>query len=172
VSKHIKKVEPSHSSVPKLRGTDRALNLLEHATKRLRLFGLTAFVLTVLSVCILLSMIGGGIFLVFRSLTFIVLTSSLVSTSALLCLIAYEYERKRGDVLFEEISDELQWYVRESDTESDSRPLIGARVVLRSFARSVDLPLAPGRFGPAVYFLVNAISIFLQLYYLRFWRPH
>jgi hypothetical protein len=117
-------------------------------------------------------MIGGGIFIFFPSSNFVVLMSSLVSTSALLCLIAYEYERKRGDALFEEISDELQWYVREGDTESASRPVIGARVVLRSFARGVDLPLAPGKFGPAIYFLVNAISIFLQLYYIRFWRPH
>src|SRR5207248_3149729 len=67
--------------------------------------------------------------------------------------IHFETIRKRGDILFKEISDELQWNVRFSDPDSPGtapprRPSFDARLTLRSFAQASDLPLVPGRYGP------------------------
>lgn len=89
----------------------------------------------------------------------------------LISLIRYERLHKRGDTLFEEISDELNWYLREPPAEKSSvanrTPPITVRVVLRSYTRTTDLPLIPGRFGPGIYGLVNiAVMVLASLWFL------
>jgi hypothetical protein len=76
--------------------------------------------------------------------------------------VHFETIRKRGDVLFKEISDELQWNVRFSDPDGTApprRPSFDARLALRSFAHASDLPLVPGRYGPLAYALVDLMSV-------------
>ena len=88
---------------------------------------------------------------------------------ALLLSVVFEGRRKEGDVLFKEISDELQWYVRFqkkdkidiSPSTPEHRPDLQARLALRAFAQSSDLPLVPGKYGPLAYALVNILSIAL-----------
>jgi hypothetical protein len=80
--------------------------------------------------------------------------------------------RKRGDALFEEISDELQWNIRgtrllKDKSPAKERPEIQARVVLRTFARASDLPIIPGKFGPAIYITVNLLITFLAIFLPR-----
>jgi len=81
---------------------------------------------------------------------------------ALAIAVVYESWRKQGDALFEEISDELQWNIRgtrllQDKSLAEERPALQARVILRAFARASDLPLIPGRLGPAVYVVVNLL---------------
>lgn len=93
----------------------------------------------------------------------------------LVCVVYFETLRKRGDVIFEELSDDLQWYIRDGkklqthtgdydDSESwaEERPTLSARIVLRAFSQAADLPLIPGRFGPAIYAGINLL-FFLNL---------
>jgi hypothetical protein len=84
-------------------------------------------------------------------------------------IVFYESWRKRGEVLFEELSDELDWRVNPQQRGGypRERPALEARVALRSFTRTSDLPLAPGRLGPAFYVLINLallITTFVQIY--------
>lgn len=71
----------------------------------------------------------------------------------------YESLRKKGEVLFEEVSDELEWDVKGNKIgeERNSRPEIDARVSLRSFAKTTDLPFIPGKYGPAFYLILNIV---------------
>lgn len=81
-----------------------------------------------------------------------------------LIALAFETLRKRGDAIFEELSDEFQWHLggdkRRSAEIGPSRPPINLRVTLRSFLSAGDLLLAPGRFGPLFYSIIN-VALFL-----------
>jgi len=74
----------------------------------------------------------------------------------------FEVTRKRGQAYFEELSDELQWRMRYEE-EMDMpriarhRPPLRDRIVLREFLHGADLPLIPGRLGPAVYVVGNLV---------------
>ncbi|MGC2236757.1 MAG: hypothetical protein WA584_11385 [Pyrinomonadaceae bacterium] len=85
-------------------------------------------------------------------------------------IYSYESKRKQGEVLFEEISDELEWHIKSDKTEAAStRPEINARVSLRSFFKTTDLPFVPGKFGPAFYLGFNIIiTISISYLYFRF----
>lgn len=110
------------------------------------------------------------------------LSELLVNTSKVIWIIIlfatlttiylYESSRRKGDVLFEEISDELEWNVKNHKAEqiANERPEINARITLRSFAKTTDLPFVPGRFGPAFYFVFNVlISLFIgSRFFFRF----
>ena len=77
-------------------------------------------------------------------------------------LTRFEALRRHGEVLFEELSNELQWQgVRgtgpSGPTGPGDRPEIHKRIVLRSFIQASDLPLVPGKFGPTVYFLLFVV---------------
>lgn len=95
----------------------------------------------------------------------------LTAVTAVVAMVRYDTLRKRGDALFEEISDELQWNVRQNGTGTiaKERPELNVRVALRSFARATDLPLLPGTYGPGIYVAVNCVILFLS-YSVRFLR--
>jgi hypothetical protein len=88
----------------------------------------------------------------------------LVGGNVLLAL-SFESFRKRGNALFEELSDEFQWHLGSEkklfDKIGPTRPPIELRVTLRSFLSATDLPLAPGRFGPLIYTIINVILFVL-----------
>jgi hypothetical protein len=142
---------------------DHALRKLEYLTRILRMTGLYVFTSTVF--CLVLSFLTilriAPTMAIFKIILYLAIGFGGVS---LVLVIFYESYRKQGEALFEEISDELQWHIRfvgdnEKRSTSDVRPGLEARVVLRFFARATDLPLVPGRFGPAVYVMVNIVAL-------------
>jgi len=72
---------------------------------------------------------------------------------------------QRGNVLFQEISDELEWGRRRPSVPGTVRdpevwgmpPSFETRVVLRDFQASLRLPFVPAGAGPAVYAGVNLL---------------
>lgn len=85
----------------------------------------------------------------------------------LAALYFYESTRKHGEVLFEEISDELEWYVdnKFGKKSSSHRPEINSRILLRSFIKTTDLPFISGKSGPAVYLILNITLIIISTLY-------
>lgn len=86
--------------------------------------------------------------------------------AAILFVVFYEYSRRQGNVLFEEISDELEWNVNgaklsEGGSLASARPEVNVRIILRMFARATDLPLFPSQYGPVIYLLLNLILVFI-----------
>jgi hypothetical protein len=86
--------------------------------------------------------------------------------------VRFESMRKSGDALFKEISDELQWYVRFQQKQVQEqaqreRPVIAARIVLRTFSESTDVPLVPGKYGPLGYVLINLAMLAYWIVALR-----
>jgi hypothetical protein len=88
---------------------------------------------------------------------FFVALNIVVAMSTIALLGTFEVLRKRGDAIFQEMSDELQWHVGRPDARDAprERPLFDVRVALRTFSAAADLPLIPGRYGGAVYAAVN-----------------
>jgi len=104
------------------------------------------------------------------SLTFVAASiSGLVILAIIVLLLAVDFEstRKKGDALFKEISDELQWNLRFSDPDSPPPPKrvqLNMRLALRSFAGASELPLIPGQYGPLTYVVINMISVLLATF--------
>lgn len=150
---------------------EKTLYDLEGISYRLRGYGRMAFVFTILNLGLFILSLSLIRFTSFSDLKLITILSLPVILGCIVIfyLIIYEGLRKQGDTLFEEISDELQWNVQKNLSAgdkpiADERPLLLARITLRTFARTTDLPLVPGRFGPAIYTVANILIIFLVYY--------
>lgn len=99
------------------------------------------------------------------TLLIILIFFSFMSFLALLYL--YDDRRKRGEVLFEEISDELEWYVsNDKDNVNLKRPQIGARIALRSFTKTTDLPFVSGKIGILFYLTLNITLVVISIFYV------
>ncbi len=171
-----KKLHKPIDSRSQLRGLPYSLReslfLLDKLTVRLRFLSIFVFTISLLNIASVLATIALMKFrfslLVAMNTTVIIMNASLFVIS-LLAIVLYESLRRRGDAVFEEISDEIQWDVGYRDRETsekqgDQSPPIVARVMLRNFARTTDLPLVPGKFGPAIYAAVNVLSTFFLVF--------
>lgn len=152
-----------------------ALQLLERTAHRLRILSIIAGYFTVLNISLSIGLIGFAAALLrdqdpFTSTATI--TASMVIVFPLVFLFAtlipiinFEQVRRRGDALFEEISDELAWHVKKPEAYqvpklSQDAPNLNIRLILRLFVRSSNLPLYPGPHGPGIYATLNiAVSV-------------
>lgn len=151
---------------------DRAARTLEYLTRKLRLLGMLLPIVTAIHPFLFIWNKGDRF-----GTDFGVLAAGILAFSSVVIAVCFELLRKRGDVLFKEISDELQWNVRFSKRSRSiqptsnqnvlgdhdqpvqsrtKRPELATRVMLRSYANAADLPLVPGKFGPLFYVVVNA----------------
>jgi hypothetical protein len=133
------------------------LEELRIITSRLRLLGLQALVLTIGNLAVALLVTAPDVIASYAVRDALRLTNIAATVAALALLGVHEGLRKRGDALFQELSDELQWFVGRAQAQEvpADRPALTARVALRSFATAVDLPLFPGARGAATYAFVN-----------------
>lgn len=155
------------------------LERLEVIIKSLRIIGLMCAMGSFFNLCMFL-----WLFMMRFPMSMGFMVNAVILFFVLAGVVYFEILRKRGDAIFEELSDELQWYIRDGrklktqtgdydDSESwaEERPTLNARIVLRTFSRTTDLPLVPGRFGPAIYAGINllifmfTISVFLRMHW-------
>jgi hypothetical protein len=96
------------------------------------------------------------------------LLSLSIVISAVVCALLglYLNLRRNAEVLFEELSEEMQWYVgkarpRPSKSSDEkivtSKPELDYRLTLRKYAKSTDLLFVPGTYGPVFYLLLNVL---------------
>jgi hypothetical protein len=91
--------------------------------------------------------------------------------TAIATILQFDLIKRKGDIVFKELSDELQWHVRYgreemasgSEPNSEFRPELRARIVLREYAYSTTLPLVSSTNGPLVYAAVNASFAFISV---------
>jgi hypothetical protein len=146
----------------------KAIERLEQISHGLRYLGQSLALISFVNfvAAVLAYGVAPKIFYNHESVVQLMLLGSCAATlSALVLAVRFETRRKIGDVLFKEASDDLQWHSRFSEAvitlPPELRPDIKARIALRSFAETTDLPLVPGRFGPLVYILLNVSSLAL-----------
>ena len=154
------------------------LNQLNRISVRLRHLGMMAFIFTPASlVSLVATLFVRWSFNGFSAMLAMNILSLILIVSALVAAVMFEINRKEGDALFEEISDELQWeeqlmryYQKLADAEpTEGRPFADVKIILRSFARAADLPIIPGKFGPAVYVAASLIMLLIQLWLYRYY---
>lgn len=87
--------------------------------------------------------------------------ASISLMSVIMAAIIIEFLRKRGNIIFNEISDELQWGLEESRSggaeKSIERPSLDIRLSLKNFIKSSDLPFYDGPNGVLIYMLASAL---------------
>ena len=132
---------------------------LKFITRRLEFYGrLSIIAIFLIVISLLINYIS--IFF-FSSKLFVkidfVMASVAINVSALILvyfsLFAFDIENRKGNVLYNELSDELQWNVRGAETrfsERESRPSMAIRVALRSYVENSVLPIFSTSHGAAI----------------------
>lgn len=144
------------SDKPKSQGAtpslEDSLRRLAQLTSRLRKLGTAIVVLTFGSAIAYAGLMSGRLT---GSSMIVCGIAAVAAVLGFLSVIVFDATRRRGDTLFDEISDELQWNIRQNaEARSDNysiAPEFNVRVMMRDFIRATDLPLLPGKFGPALF---------------------
>ncbi len=97
--------------------------------------------------------------------------NAVLGFGCLLLLGTLEAARKHGDAVFQELSDNLQWFagrkVRPGGVSNQvytyEKITQEARLALRSYSGAADVPLVPGRFGVSLYALLNLLVVLSSL---------
>jgi hypothetical protein len=90
----------------------------------------------------------------------------------LLLLFIWERRCQEGMVLYEEISDEVEWRHRDEkrmsdeDSQKSGRPNLTIRITLREFLRTTSLPLVPRPFSALGYFTFHLICLVVQMLWI------
>ena len=132
-------------------------------TRQLRVLGTAVLLVTLINFGLLLWIIAQATrpyhdeFQNINSLLNIVL-----AMGTIVALGLFETLRKRGNAIFQELSDELQWHVGRprGPGQPQERPFLDARVALRTFSAASELPLIPGRFSAAAYAVLSLCIAF------------
>jgi len=77
-----------------------------------------------------------------------------ISFIGFLCLFIFNYFRSKGNVLFEVITEEVEWNFKNTEGKKSERQSVEFRLSLKNFLKSSDLPFAPGNLGLIVYFII------------------
>lgn len=88
------------------------------------------------------------------------LLSALTVILVVVGLIEFDRERRQGNSIFEEVSDELQWSVLARARDAPrQRPDLNIRIALRRFNDASRLSMVPGDRGVPVYAIVNLLLL-------------
>lgn len=165
---------PSAGRSKAQRHLEGALHTLAGTAARVRRLGVTAAILTMLNVAV-------GFSLVFPFWRYYSILTLGVSAVLLLIMVAavlvrFEQHRRDLDLLRSEIADLVQdmlprdgdsegwWSARigSGSDEAATDPVAAGRRAIRYSASVEDLPLVPGRFGPAAYIGIHLLLVVLS----------
>ena len=84
----------------------------------------------------------------------------------ILLLVMRDVQKRAGDSLYEEITDELQWSVIAGamSDRARTRPPLAIRYTLRTYSKASALPILDGEAGPAAYGLLNIMTLVASAY--------
>jgi hypothetical protein len=154
-----------------------SVKALTSITRTIEMLAGTNLLLLVCSIAIvatsLFAMSGFPIYLGSADIAFF---SSTILIVNLLALFAYDRWRRKGNTLFTELSEELQWDLHDEPLgralhrEGPGRPQLPVRVVLRSFIKNTDLPLTSGPSGVQLYLAINLVFWLATMFTVIFSR--
>ncbi len=136
----------------------RYVGSLETIARRLRVIGTSLLGFTVANLFLLLPVALGAF-----SSSLAVQYAALLFVAVLGSAVLFESSRRRGEVIYGEVSDEIH---RRTARNPNEEVGLEFRIALRDFATSMDLPLVPGRLGAAVYVVFN-LALVLTILFLR-----
>jgi hypothetical protein len=152
-------------------GTPSAIERLNGITRRLQTLGRVCALSTALNVLFVIL-----VFIQLPVVSPVRLAIQLIPLAySLLALTVYDSLRKRGEAIFEELSEEVQWRVihsensasllsSTSESEHTELPRIDIRISLREFARTTSLPLVSSSTpGTTTYTIANLLLFGTQI---------
>ena len=149
---------------------EEALYTLDRSTARLRLFSVQVLLATVLNfgITLAVTVIGSSVghYLTTPGAIALVILPIVGFVTSIGALAMYDQARRRGNALFDELSDEMEWHLGGTSTKRPLRdpPVLRARLLLREYVASTDLWFVPGRLGPGVYALTNLSICFVAVW--------
>jgi len=94
----------------------------------------------------------------------LVFLDALVALTAVVLLTLFDVLRRRGDTVYEALSDEVEHLLSRrsaSGQPTSFRVPLYLRLTMRGYASATQLPLVPGRSGPAVLAGLNLLLLLL-----------
>jgi hypothetical protein len=152
-----------------------ALDWLGRATLRLRLLSTIISSLSILHLILGITfaayVFAGGYFL--AGVAVVILADVGLFLLIVLYLVQFDRMVSRGNVYFQEISDEVEWYIGSNkevlSTHPRDRPDLSLRVALRDFNQATRLPLMRSEGGGGVqYFVICLAGLFLNTVLLAY----
>lgn len=148
---------------------DQAIKRLKADTRQLRLRSNSIITTTVFNLLVFFTALARGSVksptLDFSGPTLIGI-SALATASVIIFSVRYDRALRHGDVVFEEISEELQVQLREtvSSSRATSRPRLGVRLAMREFSLASRLPIIKNKQGALIYSIFNlTLTLFAWL---------
>jgi hypothetical protein len=148
------------------------LKRLVRITRTIEIVAMTVFILLISQMVILIASLLSLRRILYLHDTDLILMASFIFFITILALFVHERLKRNGDIIFNEVSDELQWSLEsrrfpkspnDFHSEKEQRPNITIRIILRTFIRNTDLPLAASRLGPLIYLAMSFLIWSSQL---------
>lgn len=162
------------------KGTEKFIKELSDLSRKLESLGQRILFASIFNLAVDIIYVGGNISAIGQSNEIVVFWGSLFSillTILLVVFYLFQFERlkKKGDVIFDEISDELQWWAinKESDFveeylkkmgKKSIRPKINVRVILREYVNNSGLPLLQTANSTFTYLSINFVFFVISLF--------
>jgi len=129
------------------------VNTLNRIAINLRMYGLFALITTLFN-----------LFVVLMSLMRLLsgfnvsAVSAILTVSAILLCVGFDQARRRGEVIYGEVTDELHRRAYLEGELERGQPL-QYRVSIKTFVTATDMPLMPGKLGPLAYIAFNLATL-------------
>ncbi|PHK15962.1 hypothetical protein VF12_40275 [Nostoc linckia z15] len=140
------------------------LNRLQKIVSQVRILNISIVTILFSSIILVISLITTN----FNSTSEIMLMFNLailVPSIGFLFLIYHQVILKRGNTLYEELVDEVEWKYKMS-IERFQRLPIQTRVILKDYIKNRDLPFVNGQMGTLLY-LIFFFLILVSVAYLK-----
>lgn len=139
---------------------------------RLQKTGILLLAITLTNIGVLLAMSARIINIYNNDPQLFSLLLLILCLSTIALALHYDIQRREGNILFEEISNELHGKgdveMTLDEFQKYKNKSLRAKIELRGFTHNSELPLIPGRYGPAI---LAAINLFIFLVYLALTLP-
>lgn len=136
-----------------------ALKKLESIGQKLKLTSIVLLTATLLNLCLICASLGKIIYLGKYNVT---LVSVVITFGVVFLALWFDVLRKDGKAYYDEISG-----VMHASSKNDNigflNESIVARVAVRKFMNSHEIPLVPGKYGPGVLVISNVMIIVLWI---------
>lgn len=138
---------------------DWACKKLELIGQKLKLLSIVLLTATLMNWSMILSALGDAIYL---GKSFTSLLSIIAAFMVFFLALLFDSLRKDGKAYYDEISGVLHANSKNSEMELNEGSII-ARVAIRKFMNSYEIPLVPGKYGPGVLVILNLAIVVLWI---------
>ncbi len=138
-----------------------ALKRLEHTGQRLKITSITLLALSLLHISLVFSALSRLLYINSSGVTMLSIT---LTFAVFFLALWFDALRKDGKSYYDEISGVLHGASTKTEEPREFKTdSLMARIAVRKFMNSYDIPLIPGKFGPGMLVLFNVLVLVMSV---------